>query len=236
MRLQPLWPTKINNYLSSCKPIYHDKPVISNFCSHSAKPACRVQTKWYGKLCINLVHGAEEVGTESFFVSVDLLIHSEQYANTSMAVLIKRVTCKSSFCFLFGDKEKFYMVLSCEIYLRGILPCFFHGGALVLFWTAIKSAAVLLNIQVNLHFTHYAQGKYDNERKFMYLQMVMGFRIKIFMKQFICLLFSVCSFITLVENMIVASKSLILTCVSSFLFSVLLHASLLRRCTFQFSN
>ena len=38
----------------------------------------------------------------------------------------------------------------------------------------------------------------------------MGFRIKIFKKQFVCLLFSVCSFITLVENMIAASKSLIL--------------------------
>ena len=59
---------------------------------------------------------------------------------------------------------------------------------------------------------------------------LMGFRIKIFKKQFVCLLFSVCSFITLVENMIAASKSLILTYVSSFLFSVLLLASLLRRC------
>ena len=39
---------------------------------------------------------------------------------------------------------------------------------------------------------------------------LMGFRIKIFKKQFVCLLFSVCSFITLVENMIAASKSLIL--------------------------
>ena len=37
----------------------------------------------------------------------------------------------------------------------------------------------------------------------------MGFRIKIFQKQFVCLLFSICSFITLVENMIAASKSLI---------------------------
>ena len=39
---------------------------------------------------------------------------------------------------------------------------------------------------------------------------LMGFRKKIFKKQFVCLLFSVCSFITLVENMIAASKSLIL--------------------------
>ena len=40
-----------------------------------------------------------------FFVSADFLIHSEQYANTCMAVLIRRVTCKSFF-FLFADKEK----------------------------------------------------------------------------------------------------------------------------------
>ena len=40
-----------------------------------------------------------------FFVSVVFLIHSEQYANTCMAVLIRRVMCKSFF-FLFGDKEK----------------------------------------------------------------------------------------------------------------------------------
>ena len=33
----------------------------------------------------------------------------------------------------------------------------------------------------------------------------MGFRIKIFKKQFVCLLFSVCSFITLVESMIACS-------------------------------
>ena len=38
---------------------------------------------------------------------VDLLIHSEQYANTSMAVLIKRVTCKSSFFFFLGTKKSF---------------------------------------------------------------------------------------------------------------------------------
>ena len=75
------------------------------------------------------VQGADEVGTESFFVSVDLLIHSEQYANTSMAVLIKRMTCKSLFFSFWGQRK----VLSCEIYLRGLRPCFFHGGALVLF-------------------------------------------------------------------------------------------------------
>ena len=101
--------------------------------------------------------------TESF-VSVDFLISSEQYANTCMAVLIRRVTSKSLFSF-WGQRK----VLSCEIHLRGLRPCFFHGGALVLFWTATKSATFLKNFQVNLHFTHYAQGKYVIEREFLYL-------------------------------------------------------------------
>ena len=55
---------------TSCKPIYHGKPVICNFCSHSAKLEWRLQTKWYGKLCRSVVQGADEVGTESF-VNVD---------------------------------------------------------------------------------------------------------------------------------------------------------------------
>ena len=78
---------------TSCKPIYHGKPVIFNFCSHSAKPAWQLQTKWYGRLCRSVVQGADEVGTESF-VSVGFLISPEQYANTCMAVMIRRVTCK----------------------------------------------------------------------------------------------------------------------------------------------
>ena len=45
-------------------------------------------------------------------VSVDFLIHSERYANTRMAVLIRRATCKSFFFLSFGGQRK---VLSCEI-------------------------------------------------------------------------------------------------------------------------
>ena len=52
---------------TSCKPIYHGKPVICNFCSHSAKPAWRLQTKWYGKLCRSVIQGADKVETESIF-------------------------------------------------------------------------------------------------------------------------------------------------------------------------
>ena len=64
-------------------------------------------------------------GIPFFFVSVDFVIHSEQYANTCMAVLIRRVTCKSLFSF-WGQRK----VLSCEIYRRGLRPCFLHDGEL----------------------------------------------------------------------------------------------------------
>ena len=38
--------------------------------------------------------------------SVDFLIHSERYANTRMAVLIRRATCKSFFfSFFWGTKK-----------------------------------------------------------------------------------------------------------------------------------
>ena len=43
-------------------------------------------------------------------------------------------------------------------------------GALVLFWTATKSATLLKEFSGNLHSTHYTQGKYVIERKFMYLK------------------------------------------------------------------
>ena len=58
--------------------------------------------------------GADEVGTGSF-VSVDFLIHPEQYGNACMTVLIRRVTCESLFSF-WGQRK----VLSCKIYLRGL--------------------------------------------------------------------------------------------------------------------
>ena len=58
-----------------------------------------------------------------FFVTVDFLIHSEQCANTWMAVLIRRVTCKSLFSFWRQRK-----VLCSEIYLRGLRPCVLHGA------------------------------------------------------------------------------------------------------------
>ena len=148
------------------KPIYQGKPVNCNFCSHSAKPVWRLQTKWYGKLCRSVVQGAEQVGTESF-VSVDFLIHPEQYGNTCMAVLIRRVTCESLFSF-WGQRK----VLSCKIYLRGLRTCYVS-------FTAHRSACAFLNcdhvsnlfkeFSGNLHFTHYTQGKYVIQRKFMYL-------------------------------------------------------------------
>ena len=45
-----------------------------------------------------VVQSADEVGRESF-VSAHFFIHPEQYANTCMAVLIRRVTCEGLFSF-----------------------------------------------------------------------------------------------------------------------------------------
>ena len=145
-----------------CKPIYLGKPVICNFCSHSAKPTWRLQTKWYGKLRSNVVQGAAEVETELlFFVSVEFLLHSEQWANTSMA----DVWHVKLFFSFWGQRK----VLSCEILPSRTPTLFLSRRSASPFLNATKSAAVLQNFQVNLHFTHYAQGKYDIERKFMYL-------------------------------------------------------------------
>ena len=83
-----------------------------------------------------------------------------------MAVLIRPVACKSFFFPFWGQRK----VLSCEIYLRGAnSTLFLSRRSASPFLNATKSAAVLQNFQVNLHFTHYTQGKYDIERKFMYL-------------------------------------------------------------------
>ena len=99
-----------------------------------------------------------------FFASVYFLIHSEQYANTCRAVLIRRVTCKRFFFFL-GTTKSFK--------LRNLpsrtSTLFLSRRSASPFLNATKSAAVLQNFQVKLHFTHYAQGKYDIERRFMYL-------------------------------------------------------------------
>ena len=60
-----------------------------------------------------------------------------------------------SFC---GGREAFHQ----EIVLRGIQPCFLHGGAHGLFCNATKAAKFLLNFQV--HFALYGQENYVFER------------------------------------------------------------------------
>ena len=122
MHLPPVWLTKIIlRLLATTNLSTTANQLTATFCSNSAKPARRQQTKWYGKLCRSVVRGADKVWTESFFVTVQFLIHSQQYANTWMAVLIRRVTCKSLFSF-WGQRK----VLSSEIYLRGLRPCVLH--------------------------------------------------------------------------------------------------------------
>ena len=84
-----------------------------------------------------------------------------------MAVLIRRVTCKSFF-FLLGTKKSLKLR---NLPSRTSTLFLSRRSACQVFCTATKSATVLQNFQVNLHFTHYAQGKYDDERKFMCLEM-----------------------------------------------------------------
>ena len=136
MRLQPLWPTKIILRLLAAN--------LSTSANQLSATSVLIQQNQHGDYKQNDMASFAETykaPTKSernlFFVSVDFFIHSEQYANTCMAVLIRRVTCKSFFSF-WGQRK----VLSSEIYRRGLRPCFFHGGALVLFWTATKSATV----------------------------------------------------------------------------------------------
>ena len=165
MHLQPVWLTKIILRLLATTN-------LSTTANQLSATSVLIQQNQHGDNKQNdMLSFAEtlyEVPTKSegnlSFVTVDFLIHSEQYANTWMAVLIRRVTCKSLFSF-WGQRK----VLSSEIYLRGLRPCFLHGVALVLFWTATKSATILKNFQVNVHFTPYPQGKYVIERTFMHL-------------------------------------------------------------------
>ena len=60
--------------------------------------------------------------------------------------------------FFSGGREAFHQ----EIVLRGIQPCFFHGGAYGLFW----NATILLNFQV--HFGLYGQENYVFGGEFQY--------------------------------------------------------------------
>ena len=137
MRLQPLWPTKIILRLLAAN--------LSTSANQLAATSVLIQQNQHGDYKQNDMASFEKRCTRRrrsrngiFFLWVLIfLIHSEQYANTCMAVLIRRVTCKSFFSF-WGQRK----VLSSEIYRQGLRPCFFHGGALVLFWTATKSATV----------------------------------------------------------------------------------------------
>ena len=123
MHLQPVWLTKIILRLLAITN-------LSTTANQLSTTSVLIQQNQHGDNKRNdMVSFAEalyEAPTKSernlFFVTVDFLIHSEQYANTWMAVLIRRVKCKSLFSF--GGQKK---VLCSEIYLQGLRPCVIHG-------------------------------------------------------------------------------------------------------------
>ena len=96
---------------TSCKPIYHGNPVISNFLFSKTSMATANKMIWQAlqKRCKRRQRSRKRIA----FVSVDFLIPPKQYANTCMAVLIRHVTCKSLLSFWGQGK-----VLSCEIHFR----------------------------------------------------------------------------------------------------------------------
>ena len=69
---------------------------------------------------------------------------------------------KNAQLFFCGGREAFHQ----EIVLRGIQPCFLHGGANHGLLNATKAAKFLLNFQV--HFALYGQDNYVFEREFIY--------------------------------------------------------------------
>ena len=121
MHLQPVWLTKIILRLLATTN-------LSTTANQLSATSVLIQQNQHGDNKQNDLASFAEALYEAptkfernlFFVTVDFLIHSEQYANTWMAVLIRRVTCKSLFSF--GGQRK---ALCSEIYLRGL--CFLHG-------------------------------------------------------------------------------------------------------------
>ena len=105
VRLQPLCPTKIIVRLLAAN--------LSTSANQLSATSVLIQQNQHGDYKQNDMASFAETlykaPTNSerniFFVSVDFLIHSEQYANTCMAVQERRVTCKSSFSFFLGTNK-----------------------------------------------------------------------------------------------------------------------------------
>ena len=105
MRLQPLWPTKITLRLLAAN--------LSTSTNQLSATSVLIQQNQHGDYKQNDMASFEKRCTRRrrsrngiFFLWVLIfLIHSEQYANTCMAVLIRRVTCKRFFFFLGTTKS-----------------------------------------------------------------------------------------------------------------------------------
>ena len=112
---------------TSCKPIYHGKPVICNSFSKNQHGDYKQNDM---ASCAEALLYKDSTKSERnlFCVSVDFFFH--KITRTNVAVLIRRVTCKKK-------------TLSCEIYLGRLRPCFFHGGALVYFSELLRPSQQL---------------------------------------------------------------------------------------------
>ena len=161
------WPTRIILRLLAANLSTTANQLSATSVLIQQKPAWRLQTKWYGKLCRSIVvQGPDKVGTESFFCECRFFFQNITRTNVWQFWLD---VWHVKVCFLFGAKENFKLrnlpSKTSTLFLSRRSACLF-------FWTtATTSATILKNFEVNLslHFTHCAQGKYVIERKFMYL-------------------------------------------------------------------
>ena len=122
MHLVPVWPTKIILRLLAQTYLLRQTSYLQRLFSVSkTSMATAKKMIWQAlqKRCSKRRRSRNWI-----FCVCTFQIHPEQYAKTCMAVLITRVTGEGLFSF-WGQRK----VLSCKIYLRGLPPCFFHGGS-----------------------------------------------------------------------------------------------------------
>ena len=119
MQQQPAaaWPTKIilrlqaANLSTTC-----GKPVICNFCSHSAKPAWQALQR-------RCSSSSRRRRSRNGIFCECTVFNSPRTVREHMYGSFRRATCESLFP-IWGQRK----VLSGKIYLRGLRPCFFHGS------------------------------------------------------------------------------------------------------------
>ena len=111
--------------------------LVNNHFYHIWKPYCRITISILNKWLPRDHHA--DVKTR--------VLHFEVKNTPLKDKKWKKKVQKNSQLSFWGGREAFHQ----DIVLRGIQPCFLHGGAHGLFWNTTKAVKFLLNFQVHLH-------------------------------------------------------------------------------------